>query len=161
MIRWTVSTTRHKALPLGSHPWRRPTILTNEIARRSHSTSSIRRSSSTSFVKLIGGGAALTTLGGLAFIYNEFEGTEGLLRSLSFYSVAIPAYVNYRFHSYRGSPEHVFDELNRVTSKQGADKIAELQGWYVKAGQLCANNIGNAFPEVWQSRMAVFLVSDC
>jgi len=48
------------------------------------------------------------------------------------------------------SPDHVWHELDRDTSKGALDKILELEGFYIKCGQLCASNIGDAFPPVWQ-----------
>ena len=30
----------------------------------------------------------------------------------------------------------------------------DLQGFYVKSGQMCAANIGNAFPPIWQETMS-------
>ena len=150
MIRLAISSTRHKGLL-----WRPHTLLTNEVSRRSAASTSKANSSPTSYAKLLGGGAALATVGGLAFIYNEFEGTEGLYRSLSFYSLAIPKYIVYRYHSWRQSPDHVWDELDRETSKQGVEKLLELQGFYIKCGQLCASNIGNAFPPIWIETMGV------
>lgn len=51
------------------------------------------------------------------------------------------------------SPNEVWDKLHEETSKAGLDKIMELQGFYVKSGQMCAANIGNAFPPIWQDTM--------
>ena len=58
------------------------------------------------------------------------------------------------------SPDEVWDQLHRETSQQGLDKILELQGFYVKSGQMAAANIGNAFPPIWQDTMSV-LQDDC
>ena len=35
------------------------------------------------------------------------------------------------------------------------NKILELRGFYVKTGQMCATNIGSAFPKKWASTMSV------
>ncbi|GKY97632.1 hypothetical protein MPSEU_000721600 [Mayamaea pseudoterrestris] len=105
--------------------------------------------------RVFGGALAITTLGGFVYMHDELGGFEGLSRSLSFYSVAIPKYIVYRFHSWRQSPDHVWDELDKETSQQGLDKILELQGFYVKAGQMCAANIGNAFPVIWRDTMSI------
>ena len=58
------------------------------------------------------------------------------------------------------SPDEVWDELHDETSKAGLDKIMELQGFYVKSGQMAAANIGNAFPKIWQDTMSV-LQDEC
>lgn len=56
------------------------------------------------------------------------------------------------------SPNEVWDKLHEETSKAGLDKIMELQGFYVKSGQMCAANIGNAFPPIWQDTMVSCLM---
>eukprot|EP00970_Alexandrium_tamarense_P004410 scaffold749_cov193-Alexandrium_tamarense.AAC.10 len=58
------------------------------------------------------------------------------------------------------SPDEVWDQLHEATSKNGLDKILELQGFYIKSGQMCAANIGNAFPKIWQDTMSV-LQDEC
>jgi aarF domain-containing kinase len=58
------------------------------------------------------------------------------------------------------SPDEVWDELHKETSLAGLNKILELQGFYVKSGQMCAANIGNAFPKIWQDTMSV-LQDEC
>ena len=99
--------------------------------------------------------SGITTSYCVHYFHDHFGGTEGLWRALQFYSIAIPKYVEYRYHQWRESPDHVWDELDRRTSRQGLDIILRLKGFYVKCGQLCASNIGNAFPEVWQETMSV------
>lgn len=101
------------------------------------------------------GGLAITVAGGLHYLHDHMGGTEGLWRSLSFYSLAVPKYVVYRYHSWRQSPDHVWEQLDRETSQQGLVKILELEGFYIKCGQLCASNLGDAFPEIWQDTMSV------
>ena len=96
-----------------------------------------------------------TAAGAFAVVHEELGGTEGFFRSLSFYSVAIPKYVVYRYHSWRKSPDDVWEQLDKETSQQGLEKILQLQGFYIKCGQMVASNIGNAFPTVWQDTMAV------
>jgi hypothetical protein len=98
----------------------------------------------------IAGGLVITVVGGLKYFHDHFGGTEGLWRSFSFYSYAIPKYIQYRYHMWMDSPDHVWHELDRDTSKGALDKILELEGFYIKCGQLCASNIGDAFPPVWQ-----------
>jgi len=43
---------------------------------------------------------------------------------------------------------------------KGLNKILELQGFYVKSGQMAAANIGNAFPPIWVDTMSV-LQDEC
>jgi aarF domain-containing kinase len=103
-------------------------------------------------------GAAGTLLFGAVaakYYHDHFGGFDGVTRSLSFYSLAIPKYIQYRYHQWKDSPDPVWDDLHRTTSQQGLDKILDLQGFYVKCGQLCAANIGNAFPPIWQDTMSI------
>jgi len=111
------------------------------------------RGSSFPFV-IAGGGIVLLSLGSVAYVNDHVGGSDGLLRTISFYSLAIPKYVEYRLHMMMDSPDEVWDQLHKETSKAGLDKIMELQGFYVKSGQMCAANIGNAFPPIWQETMS-------
>lgn len=98
--------------------------------------------------------AALLVCGGGLSYYEHVGGTmEGLLRSLNFYSFAIPWYMVYRFHLFLQSPDETWDALDRKASRQALDKILELQGFYIKCGQMAAANIGDAFPLIWQETM--------
>jgi aarF domain-containing kinase len=106
------------------------------------------------------GGLAITAVGGTKLLQDEVGGTEGLQRTLSFYSLAIPSYVTYRAYMAMGLPDEEWDELDRKTSKKGLEKIMSLGGFYVKSGQMAANNIGNAFPKIWQNTMSV-LQDEC
>jgi predicted unusual protein kinase regulating ubiquinone biosynthesis (AarF/ABC1/UbiB family) len=101
------------------------------------------------------GGLAVTTAGGVKYVHDHLGGTEGVYRSASFYTLAIPSYIEYRYHMYMQSPDHVWEELDRKTSAKGLVKLLELKGFYVKCGQMCSANIGNAFPPVWQDTMSV------
>ena len=101
----------------------------------------------------IAGGTIVTSMGALAYLNSHVGGGDGLLRTVSFYSLAIPKYIEYRLHMMIDSPDEVWDQLHEETSKAGLDKIMELQGFYVKSGQMCAANIGNAFPPIWQDTM--------
>ena len=56
---------------------------------------------------------------------------------------------------YKKSPDHVWEKLDKETSAEGLQKIYELEGFYVKSGQLVAANIGDAFPEVWVDTMSI------
>jgi aarF domain-containing kinase len=55
----------------------------------------------------------------------------------------------------QGSPDHVWDELHEETSAGALEKILELEGFYIKCGQMAASNIGDAFPPIWQDTMSV------
>lgn len=130
-------------------------------AGRRFSSSSSESSSSVSFAKFnYKGLLGLTTLSaatlfGVQYFHDHFGGTEGLYRALSFYKLAIPKYILYRYHSYIQSPDHVWEELDKETSQQGLDIILQLRGFYIKCGQICAANFGDAFPEIWQKTMSV------
>lgn len=86
---------------------------------------------------------------------DHLGGTDGLERSLFFYSFAIPKYLEYRWHMYNKSPDHVWNELDRQTAARGLEMAYELEGFYVKSGQIVAANFGNAFPQIWQDTMSV------
>jgi aarF domain-containing kinase len=101
------------------------------------------------------GGFVITIAGGIKYTHDHFGGTEGLNRTVSFYKIAIPKYVQYRWHMFRESPDDIWDQLHRETSETALDKMLELEGFYIKTGQMCAANIGNAFPKIWQETMAI------
>lgn len=100
------------------------------------------------------GGFLVATAGGMKYIHDHVGGTEGMKRSVSFYSLAIPKYIEYRWHMWRNSPDHVWEQLDHDTSQVGLKKLKELRGFYIKCGQICAANIGNAFPPIWIETMA-------
>lgn len=99
------------------------------------------------------GGLFITTAGGIKWFHDHVGGTEGLVRSASFYSYAIPKYIQYRYHMYMQSPDDVWEELDRDTSQGALQKIRSLGGFYIKAGQLASNL--SAFPEIWRETMGV------
>lgn len=101
------------------------------------------------------GGLVITVAGGTKYLYDLFGGTEGLQRAGSFYWIALPKYAEYRYHQYRKSPQHVWDKLDMHTAQAALRKMLELQGFYIKSGQICAANIGNAFPKYWQETLSV------
>lgn len=101
------------------------------------------------------GGFVITTVGGIKWFHDHLGGTEGLYRSLAFYSVAIPKYILYRFHYYMGSPDEVWDKLDQETSAVALETMLKLEGFYYKAGQMCASNMGDAFPQIWRDTMSV------
>lgn len=101
------------------------------------------------------GGFAITVAGGLKFMHDHLDGSEGLIRSFVFYRFAIPKYLEYRYHMFMKSPDEIWDKLDKETSKRGLEIAYELEGFYIKAGQMCATNVGGAFPEIWQDTMSV------
>ena len=108
----------------------------------------------------VASGTIITTAATITYLNNHVGGSDGLVRTVSFYSLAIPKYIQYRAHMLLQSPDEVWDELHKETSLAGLNKILELQGFYVKSGQMCAANIGNAFPKIWQDTMSV-LQDEC
>lgn len=56
---------------------------------------------------------------------------------------------------YNKSPNAVWDKLDAETAKVALDKAYELEGFYVKGGQMVAANMGGAFPQIWQETMSV------
>jgi hypothetical protein len=101
------------------------------------------------------GGFVITTAGGIKYVHDHVGGTDGLVRSLSFYSFAIPKYVEYRWHMYNKSADHVWEKLDQETASIALEKAYELEGFYIKGGQMVAANMGNAFPQIWQDTMSV------
>lgn len=82
------------------------------------------------------GGAGLATLSYVVhYFHDHFGGTEGLWRAAQFYSLAIPKYLEYRYHQYMQSPDYVWEKLDRDTSKIGLDIILRLKGFYIKCGR--------------------------
>ena len=49
------------------------------------------------------GGLAVTVAGGIKYMHDHVGGTEGLARTMSFYSIAIPKYLEYRLHMFKES----------------------------------------------------------
>jgi aarF domain-containing kinase len=101
------------------------------------------------------GTVAVVTAATAKTMHDEVGGMEGLKRTINFYSLAIPKYIEYRTHMLLGSSDEKWEELDRETSQKGLQKILELRGFYIKSGQMCAANIGNAFPRIWQETMSV------
>eukprot|EP00527_Entomoneis_sp_CCMP2396_P006394 CAMPEP_0198155298 /NCGR_PEP_ID=MMETSP1443-20131203/69064_1 /TAXON_ID=186043 /ORGANISM="Entomoneis sp., Strain CCMP2396" /LENGTH=608 /DNA_ID=CAMNT_0043822045 /DNA_START=84 /DNA_END=1910 /DNA_ORIENTATION=- len=123
------------------------------------STSSSSSSNNTNFqIKWwhpVIGGLVITVAGGVKWLHDHLGGTEGFQRSASFYSKAIPRYLMYRYHMVMDSPNEVWEELDKETSKIALEKMLELEGFYYKAGQMCASNLGDAFPQIWRDTMSV------
>lgn len=101
------------------------------------------------------GGLVITIAGGIKYCHDLFGGLEGLERSAAFYSLAIPRYVQYRFHMVKESPDEVWDSLHTETSQDALDIMLKLKGFYIKSGQICASNLGDAFPEIWIDTLSV------
>jgi hypothetical protein len=102
-------------------------------------------------------GVALSAAYLLGHWHEELGGLEGIERSLSFYSVAIPRYIEYRMMQWSNRNDDEWDELHRRASQQGLDKIMELRGFYIKTGQMAASNIGNACRFENFSFLAIFM----
>lgn len=113
------------------------------IPSRQQSSTSAQGSSISNVTYGIFGGLAITIAGGIKYVNDHVGGTEGLERTVSFYSLAIPAYVQYRAHMMLESSDETWNQLDIETSQKGLTKILELGGFYIKSGQLCAANIGN------------------
>lgn len=78
------------------------------------------------------GGFVITTIGGIKYFHDHVGGTEGLWRSLSFYSYGIPKYFVYRYHMWRESSDEEWERLHHETSHGALNKALELEGFYVK-----------------------------
>jgi len=75
---------------------------------------------------------------------------------MSFYSLGIPTYLKYRYLlAFHPDNDSLWDSAHKSASLAGLEKIKELRGFYIKTGQMCATNIGNAFPQIWQQTMSV------
>ena len=60
---------------------------------------------------IAGGGIVVITTGALAYVNSHVGGGDGLARTISFYSLAIPKYIEYRMHMIMESPDDVWDRL--------------------------------------------------
>lgn len=96
------------------------------------------------------GGLVITVAGGIKFVRDELGGFEDLRRAAVFYKFGIPKYLKYRYLMYMQSPDEEWDELDRVTATEGLKIAMELEGFYIKSGQVVAANLGDAFPQIWQ-----------
>lgn len=63
--------------------------------------------------------------------------------------------MEYRYHMWKKSPQETWDALDKDTSAVALQSMLELKGFYIKSGQICASNIGNAFPKIWQDTLSV------
>jgi hypothetical protein len=127
------------------------------------------------------GGLLVTVAGGIKYVHDHFEGTDGLIRSAAFFRFAVPKYLEYRLHTYQKSPDEVWDKLDKETAATALDLAYDLEGFYYKGGQvnrfsllappcssfltpsclptprsqMVAANMGGAFPKIWQDTMSV------
>lgn len=123
--------------------------LSESLASRSTSRST------NAVTKVVGTTILASCLGSIVYVHNHVSGFEGLARSMSFYSFAVPKYILYRYHLWIESPDEIWDKLHNITSRQALERIYELEGFYIKCGQLIACNVGNGFPKIWQETMSV------
>ena len=138
--------------------WRRAHSTSGSITKpvtTSHTSKRFNSLLTTKSVTVIGALIATVATSVIYATHNYFEEIEGIQRAASFYSLAIPKYIIYRYHQYVQSPDHVWERLDQETSQEGLDIILRLKGFYIKCGQMCASNIGNAFPVVWQETMSI------
>ena len=70
----------------------------------------------------------IAVAGGIKYCHDLFGGVEGLERSAAFYSLAIPRYIQYRFHMIKESPNEVWDDLHTETSQDALDIMLRLKG---------------------------------
>lgn len=139
---------------------RTTTTTTTFTAKRTSTTAASKLDDDTTrgfvawWVPLVGG-LIVTCAGGLSYFYHQVGSLEGLQRTAYFYSFAIPKYIEYRYHLWRQSEDQVWDALHYDTATRALQYVLQLQGFYIKCGQMCAANIGNAFPRIWQDTMSV------
>ena len=80
-------------------------------SRRYLSSSSTTNPNNTKMLLGIAGGGIIITTGALAYVNSHVGGGDGLARTISFYSLAIPKYIEYRMHMIKESPDDVWDRL--------------------------------------------------
>ena len=149
----TISSNRHS---ISCHSRRSSTKSKTTFNFNSNDFTTTSSSPLRTFSYCILGGAVVGSVASARYVYDQVGGNmEGLRRSLSFYKLAIPTYLQYRLLQYQKSPDEAWHELDQIASREGLDKILELQGFYIKCGQMAAANIGNAFPKVWQTSMSI------
>ena len=124
-------------------------VSSNAIAEKNKASPMMRLS------LLTAGGMMGGTVLAVKYMHDEVGGMEALNRTVSFYSLAIPKYIQYRTHMFLDSPDETWDQLDKETSQQGLEKILSLRGFYIKSGQMVATNIGNGFPPIWQETFSV------
>ena len=140
----------------------------------SSSTLSLSSSSSSSSSSSFFGNAArafaftsILSAGGVAaFAYNfkRENGDEALPRLIHAYRYAIPAFIQYksvdlfqeRLPAYFGREvnrkevDKAYEELHRLHAPVIYEKFLELRGFFLKNGQMIANNFGDSAPPFWQ-----------
>jgi len=134
------------------------------------SGSSSSSSSSSSFfgnaVRAFAFTSILSAGGVAAFAYNfkQENGDEALPRLIHAYRYAIPAFIQYksvdlfqeRLPAYLGREvnrkevDKAYEELHRLHAPVIYEKFLELRGFFLKNGQMIANNFGDSAPPFWQ-----------
>ncbi|KAJ8606331.1 hypothetical protein CTAYLR_010604 [Chrysophaeum taylorii] len=102
----------------------------------------------------VAAGAACASYAGYWWA-NEVLGEAAVERTVSFYRVALPAFVEYKTHELLGSED--FDPLHNKWAPRFRAKYLELGGFYLKQGQGIANNVADLFPKRWQEEMEPIL----
>jgi len=91
----------------------------------------------------------------LTYLHVHLEGFEGLSRFVQFARVAGPNYIRYRYYQIKTASEEEWNYLHSCVSPIALELTLKLQGFYIKSGQMCAANVGNAFPKIWRETMSV------
>jgi aarF domain-containing kinase len=127
-------------------------------------------SSNSSFFGNVARAFAFTSIvsaGGVAaFAYNfqQENGEEALPRLVHAYRYAIPAFIQYksvdvfqeRLPAYFGlkvdreEVEKAYEALHQLHAPVMYEKFLELRGFFLKNGQMIANNFGDSAPPFWQ-----------
>ena len=81
------------------------------IRRYLSSSSTTNPNNTKMLLGIAGGGLVVITTGALAYVNSHVGGGDGLARTISFYSLAIPKYIEYRMHMIKESPDDVWDRL--------------------------------------------------
>jgi aarF domain-containing kinase len=107
--------------------------------------------------------AGLSALGARAYMDATF-GEDALPRMLSCYRRAVPAFLSYKFVDvvHEQLPARLglpvdgaanarrYEALHREFAPAMLGAFLELRGFFIKSGQMIANNIGDGAPEHWQ-----------
>lgn len=136
----------------------------------SSSSSTSGSSSGSSFFTNVARAFAFTSIlsvGGITAFALHFQhenGEEALPRLLHAYRYAIPAFIQYksvdlfqeRLPAYFGREvnreevEKAYEALHQLHAPVMYEKFLELRGFFLKNGQMIANNFGDSAPPFWQ-----------
>jgi len=140
------------------------------IARRGAATAALLAPPTAGALALAGrglAGAALLAGGAYvaldAYLSRKFGGSA-LARSLDTYRVVVPAFLQYRAAEFLhetlpgalGRPVDAaaaaaaYEALHRAWAPEVLAVFLRLRGFYIKTGQLIANNVGDGAPETWR-----------